>query len=330
MMSEVDRCVRTRAAIAIAGAAISVSLVLIFRVVLGQHTSDFDQLLVGAQRVTTGQTPYTLAPLPGLEWPIFYPMPAIVLAMPVMYLAPAVAQSVFCGLTPGLCAWGLSKSGGAKLFGVGTWSYVLSISLGQWGPALMAAATIPALGWLAMAKPNIGLAVAAGYSFQWLKGRALAVNLVIGAALLLASFWLRSGWVQEWRAVLSLPTPHLILPLRIFGGPFLLLALLRWRRPEARLLTVLACVPQTFSSYDALILFLAVRTRREALLLVSCSLIVTAYVALKGPAPTYAETVHKFALVRLWLLYIPVLAMILTRRNEVDEALVPVSDLATV
>jgi len=108
-------------------------------------------------------------------------------------------------------------------------------------------------------------------------------------------------------------------PASVFGGPLLLLALLRWRRPEARLLAVLACVPQTFSSYDSLILFLAVRTRREGLFLAACSLLVTAYVAMKGPAPTYAETVHRFAPIRLWVLYLPAVAMVLMRRNAADD-----------
>jgi hypothetical protein len=300
-----------------------VGLVLTFRLVFGQRSSDFDQLVIGARRVMHGETPYTLSPLPGLEWPIFYPMPAIVFAVPFSYLSPAVSQAVFCGLTTGLCAWGLSKDGEAKLFSFATWSYVLSVSLGQWGPALMAAATIPALGWLVIAKPNVGAAIAAGYLPLWFRGRALAVNLSVGALLLIASFWMRPTWLTEWRAVLSLPTPHLIVPLSIFGGPLLLLALLRWRRPEARMLAVLACVPQTFSSYDSLILFLVVRTRREALFLAACSLIVTAYVAVVGVAPTYAETVHRFAPVRLWLLYLPMVALILTRRNEFGEGAAP-------
>src|SRR5262249_27554796 len=89
---------RTRAIVAIVAACVSVGLVLVFRLVLGQHTSDLDQLIVGARRVMSGETPYTPSPLPGLEWPIFYPMPAIVLAAPFTGLAPTIAQSIFCGL----------------------------------------------------------------------------------------------------------------------------------------------------------------------------------------------------------------------------------------
>src|SRR5689334_8155107 len=87
---------RTRAIVAIIAAAVSVSLVLVFRLVFGQHTSDFEQLVVGARRVVAGETPYTLSPLPGLEWPIFYPMPAIVFGIPFTHLPPTVVQSIFC------------------------------------------------------------------------------------------------------------------------------------------------------------------------------------------------------------------------------------------
>jgi hypothetical protein len=116
--------------------------------------------------------------------------------------------------------------------------------------------------------------------------------------------------------VLATPTPHLLIPIFVFGGPLLLLALLRWRRPEARFLATLACVPQTFSSYDSLLLFLIPKTRREALVLVAATTVATAIVGFVGPAATYAATVHKFAPMRIVVVYLPALAIVLRRPNQ--------------
>jgi len=310
----------TRLAIAICCGLVSFGLALAFRLLLGQKSSDFDQLVVGMRRVLDGSTPYTLTPLPGLEWPVYYPMPAMLMALPFVRLSLPVAHALFSGVSGLACGWGISKDGDAKLFAFATWSFILTISLGQWGLLLMAGATIPALGWVSIGKPNIGLAVAAGFAPRWAHGRALFVNVAAVGLLIVASFVLRPTWLTEWRMVLSTPTPHLVTPARILlgGGPLLLLGLLRWRLPEGRLLAVLACVPQTLSSYDGLILFLTVRTRREALVLVTGSMLITVYVAFVGPAPSYAETVHRFAPIRLLLLYLPALMIVLRRPNNGD------------
>jgi hypothetical protein len=54
-------------------------------------------------------------------------------------------------------------------------------------------------------------------------------------------------------------------------GPALLLGLLRWRRREARLLVVLACLPQLLMFYDQLLLWAIPRTAREMLVLTLAS-----------------------------------------------------------
>ena len=294
------------------------ALALFFRFGLGQTSSDFDQIVIGARRALSGLTPYTPVPLPGLEWPIYYPMPALLLGLPFVALPLAWGQAIFCGISAGCFAWALSADGDAKLFALASWPYVLSVSLGQWGPLLMATAGLPMLAWLVLAKPNIGLALAVAYGSSWVRGRALWVNLAMAAMLVTGSFVLRPAWVGEWRSTVAAPTPHILVPLTVLGGPLLLLALLRWRRPEARLLASLACVPQTFSSYDALLLFLVPKTRREGLLLVAATTVVTAIIGVVGPAPSYAGTVHKFAALRIALVYLPALAMVLVRPNHAD------------
>ena len=53
----------------------------------------------------------------------------------------------------------------------------------------------------------------------------------------------------------------------------LLLALFRWRRPEARLLAALACVPQNIGLYETVPLWLIPRNRWEGYLLAGLSLL---------------------------------------------------------
>ena len=306
---------RTRLIASLAVGLGSFGLALIFRLVLKQQSSDFDQIVIGARRTLAGLTPYTASPLPGLDWPIYYPMPALVLGLPFAAMSLATAHAVFSGISGGLFTWALSRDGDAKLFSLGTWPYILTVSLGQWGPLLMATSGIPMIAWLVIAKPNLGLALAAAYGTRWIRARSLLVNAGAIGALLVISWFLRPHWFAEWRALIRTPTPHIIVPLTAIGGPLLLLTLVRWRRPEARLIAALACVPQTFSSYDSLLVFLVPETRREALLLVAGTMCATLAIALLGTAPTYAETVRRFAPVRIALVYLPAVAIILRRPN---------------
>ncbi len=312
---------RQRTVAAIGVGLLSFALALCFRLVLHQQSSDFDQLVVGARRVLSGETPYTTTPLPGLVWPIYYPMPALMLGLPFMGWPLPLGHATFCGISGACFGWGMTDQGGAKLFALGTWPYVLSVSLGQWGPLLLAATTMPVLGWLTIAKPNLGLALAVGYAPSWIRRPALYTNLMMVAGLVLLSFLLRPRWLTEWIAVLSTPTPHMIMPVRVAGGFLLLLALVRWKEPEARTLAALAFIPQTFSSYDSLLVFLVPRTRGEALVLVAGTTIVTGIVGYVGPAQTYAETVHRFAPLRIVLVYLPAVAIVLLRRSGKSQSL---------
>jgi hypothetical protein len=291
-------------------------VLLIMRTRLGLGFSDFDPIVVGARQILAGRTPYTATPLPGLTWPIFYPAPTLVFGLLFSALPVSWAHPIFVGLASGFAAWGLSRDSDARLMGFATWPFALSAILGQWAPALLAAATIPALGWIAILKPNLGLALAIAYGHTWIRGSARRINIAAIALLVTMSFVLRPTWISEWLTLMRTPHEYFLMPVTVLGGPLMLLALLRWRRPEARFLAVLACIPQTFSSYDALLLFLVVRTRRESLILVSLMLVVTALIGAFGVSATYTETVHSWAPVRIALVYLPAVAMVLRRRNE--------------
>jgi hypothetical protein len=83
------------------------------------------------------------------------------------------------------------------------------------------------------------------------------------------SFVLLPSWPLDWLAALR-HTNHVPPVLRPYGW-VLLLAFLRWRTPEGRLLGLLALVPQTTGLYEALALFLIPRTRWEGYGLAACS-----------------------------------------------------------
>jgi hypothetical protein len=122
-------------------------------------------------------------------------------------------------------------------------------------------------------------------------------------------------WIPAWLATLPSVT-HMSAPVMRWGGPFILLALLKWRRADARLLAALACMPQTPVLYEVVPLFLLVRTFREAALMV----------LLTGIAGTIVESVARGADYNtwmaingqwmVWLVYLPCTAMILLRPNE--------------
>jgi hypothetical protein len=100
------------------------------------------------------------------------------------------------------------------------------------------------------------------------------------------------------------------------GGPLALLALLRWRRTEARLLVALACVPQSLMLYDTVPLFLVPRTFRESALLVALSYIALGAVTRGGPYPDIAHYALASGRVTTVLLYLPCVAMVLKRPND--------------
>ena len=69
----------------------------------------------------------------------------------------------------------------------------------------------------------------------------------------------------------------MVAPITRPGGVLVLLALLKWKRADARLLLALACVPHTTVPYETIPLFLIPQTWRQAWALWALALL--AYVA---------------------------------------------------
>jgi SAM-dependent methyltransferase len=254
-----------------------------------------------------GADPYAaVAPL-GTGYPFFYPISAVVLAAPLAWLPWPVFHVVGMGISG--FAFGLA----AERYGRGLMAAVLSAAFaeamveGQWSPLLTAAAVIPTLGFVWGAKPSVGAALFAGFPSR----RAL-----IGAVALLAlGTLLRPTWLPEWLAALG-QSNH-VAPVLRPGGFLLLLAFIRWRRPEARLLGALALVPQTTVLYETLPLFLIPATPREGYALALASWVaafVQDWAVPPGSVSLTGSIAARWPIVAV-LVWLPALVLVLRRPN---------------
>jgi hypothetical protein len=189
-------------------------------------------------------------------------------------------------------------------------SLLNAVAQGQWSPLLVAAAVLPWLGFVWTAKPTIGGALFAGYPSRAASWGAVTMVLVSVLA------W--PTWPGEWLNAVR-HAEHLRPLVARPGGALLLLALFRWREPEARLLAALACVPQTAGLYESLPLFLIPRDKGEGYLLAALSYVPAFELwvlnphAASGPLESVIEA--KWPLLFLSL-YLPALVMVLRRRNS--------------
>ena len=220
--------------------------------------SDLDQILAAARYFVHGMNPYTHVG-PGLEspwpWPMYYPAPALVIAMPLTLLSNATAHIVFAAVSAALLAFAISRrSENHQLLLFASTAFVNAAVRTQWAPLLMVAFLWPAFGFVYAAKPNIGAAL-------W--GAKPTRAAVVGSLVLIAvSFALEPKWVTDWLRA-SPMSPHLKPAVLYPWGWLLVLAAFRWRQREARMLLFFSLVPQTLAEYAALPLFLVTRTRRE-------------------------------------------------------------------
>ena len=111
------------------------------------------------------------------------------------------------------------------------------------------------------------------------------------------------------------------------AGPLLLLALTRWRRPEARLVAAFALVPHSTLFYEALpLLVLVPRTRQQLLALLLLNWIGTLVEAwlVFLPGFEWRSNVYVVGELMLAFAYLPALIVVLRRPNVApDDAPLP-------
>ncbi|GLC26661.1 hypothetical protein [Roseisolibacter agri] len=233
--------------------------------------ADFDVVWNGARVMLEGRNPYA-AICHGceIEWNdhLYYPGTALVAVAPLTVVPLPIARMIWVGGAAALLCFGLTRDGWHRLPLFLSTPFFNAAGGGQWSVLLTAAVLFPTLSLLAAMKPTLGTAIFLASPTQ----RAQLIAIGGGVAVLLASLAVRPTWPMEWLAVIG-DTPHYSAPVShlAVGGPLVLLALLRWRRPEARLLTGLACVPQSTLVYEGLYLLLVPRTLRGVTLMAIAS-----------------------------------------------------------
>ncbi len=250
--------------LAVAG-AIAVALFGLYLLYVSLHpgadAGDFGFPLHAARLLLAGRDPYLeMVPgVPGAAGAFLYPLPAALVAIPFAGLSDTMAGAAFVGMSAGLVSYGLSAGGWWRLLALMSPAFLLAFSVANWPPLLMASALLPGIGWLAAAKPNIGI-VAFAYRPRWL-------TVASGIVIILVCFALNPRWPAEWLShVAKQEIPHAATfawPLGAFGFA----GLLRWRTPEGRALVAFTLVPVSAFPYDHLMLWLIPRTFREALFL---------------------------------------------------------------
>jgi len=272
---------------------------------------DFTWHWRAARALLAGENPYLVirdtGPYP-FSSGYYYPLPAAFIALPVAWLSAPDSQVASVAIWTALLAFAVTYDGWYRLPMFLSAGFFWAVVSGQIAPLLTVGCLLPAFQVLAIAKPNLGLAIFAYRPSRW---------VVAAGVLGLIALVFVPTWPLDWRnALASDPGVHLI-PLLAPGGFLVLALLLRWRRPETRLLLTLACVPQSLAFYDALPLLLIPRTFRQSLVLAFCTQLANLFArkamtsALDPPA--LFRAVAPFA---LWGCYIPAVVLILTRPNE--------------
>ncbi|WP_029214777.1 hypothetical protein [Kallotenue papyrolyticum] len=227
--------------------------------------------LDAAQALATGRDPYAG---PAGPEAVPYPLPAALFGLPLLWLPPPLAGAVFVGLCAALLTWCLLRAAPWRLWVLASFPFFCAVYFRQWSPLIMAAWFVPVLApLLVLVKPQIALPVA----LQRLTWRGVA----LAAAVLVLSLLIDPGWPRRWLARVGgyqAVVPALELPF----GPVLLLALLRWRDPRARLLALMALLPLR-GVYDLCALWLVPRSARQASTLALLSWSIYLLMLVDGP-----------------------------------------------
>jgi hypothetical protein len=289
--------------------------------------SDFPVQWTASRLFWTGADPSnTIGPGRTVEYPtpVMYPAPTFVALGPLSALPLDAAETAFVCAAWALLAYLVTRRAWWPLLGFAGFPAVLASSQAQWSPLVAAAALSPAAAWVVACKPSVGLAVAAYRA----DGRWWRAALAGGLALALVAFAAAPGWPGAWFRAMASPSAAAVTG---FTGPatdiyrpaimqpfgwLLLGALARWRRPEARLLLALGCVPVNPAGYELVPLLLLVPAAAwEAGALALASWAVEWAAAPGEPYATWAQRNAVMGPATVWAVFVPALLLILRRPN---------------
>jgi len=290
--------VRLRALISVAIGIAAGVLCWLWLLRLHQGAGDFNWSIWAAQDLLAHRNPYDR------EMQL-YPLTSAIFGFPFVWMRPEIAGGIFYGVSSALMSFGLSREGYHRLLIFLAYPYWAALLAVQWTPLLVAAAFFPILLPAAMSKPQLGLPLALTTAT---KRGILACAVVLAVSFLLMPrwpwFWPR--WFFEYVR---------FIPFLVFPGPLLALAALRYRERDARLLLLMAAVPQRWF-YDALLLWLIPKSRREIVATVGLSWVVGVWRWYYMP---YSAT--QVARWTILFMYLPMLAVVLARpRTSASES----------
>jgi hypothetical protein len=276
------------------------------------QANDFTYVWFGARSILHGIDPYIAVKSAELPWGpyLFYPVPAFLLAVPFAPFPAQIAGPLFIGVSSAFLALLLKPHWRLWIFISGP--LLVAAQACQWTPLLVAAAIwTPAMACLA-AKPTLALPLVAMQS----QLRFVRPAMIGGALILALSFAIQPHWLPEWLTAsrLAARAGGYWIPAATPLGAILSLAALRWRRPEARLLLVLAWMPQKLLFYDQLPLLLIPSTRREMQVAVLLSMV--AFLLTLNDSWAHAEATHRLLPAVIIGLYWPALFLVFYRRKD--------------
>lgn len=277
------------------------------------HHSDFSPLWFSAIAVLHGQNPYLLVG-PGkmfnVPWPLYYPTTAFVTLAPFAWFSERVASVAFVLIASSLIAFGITRDSWHRLPLFLSASFVIAARAAQLSLLVVAGLCVPAVAWVIVAKPNFSVALVSLTTSK----RTLVIAVTGGTLVLALSLFLFPAWLRDWLPMV-LATKQFTMPIARWGGVLVLAALLRWRRPEARLIVAMALIPQTLYWYEGLALLLVPSTLLESLILslVSSLGFVVERVLVGWQANVAFRDVGSLMIA---FLYLPATLMVLRRPNE--------------
>jgi hypothetical protein len=279
--------------------------------------TDLDQWYHAARAMLAGKNPYDVVG-PAREfdwgWPLHYPLSTVLLTMPLTLFSAPVARVCFSTIGGSILGWALGKDHFRRIGLVLSAAFIIAVSRNQWSLFITAAFFVPVAVLFLAAKPNMALAYVAGLR-SWRQARWL---LGVGAVVVAVSLMARPSWPMEWLGALR-QMEYVVAPVMRPYGALSLLALLKWRRADARIFLALVCVPQTPSLYDLLPLFVVMRTPREVGLLSSLTYVLFLAIVVIGPFPSFDRYAYSLGNLATFIIYFPVMIMLLRRPNVFED-----------
>jgi hypothetical protein len=308
----------TRMRVLVAIAIAAAGMMLAFHGFQTELHSDFGASWFGARVMLQHRDPYLLIGR-GREfdhWPLLYPAPALVAAIPFVAFTERAATVLFVGLSTFLLAFGVTRKSWHLLPMFITEPYTSSAKLGQWSIIFAAALFFSWLAVISVCKPQASVPVLVA-----LRRRQPFVAAVMGGVVLLAvSFALLPHWPVEFYDNVR-AAPGMQPPIARWGGFMVLLALVRWRRPETWLLIATACMPQAWGWYGTLALFTIPKSFAESVALAGAVAIGGWIGAVTIPSAMQLESFFAWAgALVVCSVYLPVTLLILFRPNEGELA----------